>query len=82
MNKVIVCSFDEGNTYNNTGRKLANLAVKLVNNGGRTGIAGSQIYKGVLYPGGGNQVQIMNYVNRGKLVPLGDPYTISYEVTK
>ncbi|MBD5499184.1 MAG: hypothetical protein HDR11_15780 [Lachnospiraceae bacterium] len=40
------------------------------------GIAGPQSYNGVIYPGGGNQVQILNYSDRANLVPVGVPYAI------
>jgi RHS repeat-associated protein len=35
------------------------------------GIVGPQIQNGILYPGGANQVQILNYADRSKLVPVG-----------
>ncbi len=40
------------------------------------GDVGPQTYKGILYPGGGNQVQILNYSDRAKLIPLGDAINI------
>ena len=40
------------------------------------GTVGPQTYKGVTYPGGGNQVQILNYLDRSKLIPVGDPIMI------
>lgn len=40
------------------------------------GIAGPQTYNGVTYPGGGNQVQILNYLVRSKLIQVGNPIII------
>ena len=42
----------------------------------QTGIVGPQSYNGVIYPGGGNQVQILNYSDRANLIPVGVPYAI------
>lgn len=35
------------------------------------GIVGPQKYNNVLYPGGGNQVQILNFEDRLRLIPIG-----------
>jgi hypothetical protein len=40
------------------------------------GTVGPQMHNGIMYPGGGNQVQILNYFDRDKLIPIGDPYKI------
>ncbi|MDD2402837.1 MAG: hypothetical protein PHD60_11675 [Clostridia bacterium] len=36
------------------------------------GKVGAQTYNGKKYPGGGSQIQILNYSDREKLIPLGD----------
>ncbi len=40
------------------------------------GIVGPQKYNGIIYFGGGNQVQILNYTDRANLIPIGTPYAI------
>jgi RHS repeat-associated protein len=40
------------------------------------GTVGPQEYGCALYPGGGSQVQILNYSDRAKLVPIGAPRPI------
>jgi hypothetical protein len=40
------------------------------------GKVGPQIYNGKIYNGGGNQVEILNYSDRSKLVPNGEPKNI------
>lgn len=40
------------------------------------GMVGPQTYGCATYPGGGSQVQILNYVDRAKLVPVGAPRPI------
>lgn len=40
------------------------------------GGVGPQTYNGKTYPGGGTQVQILNYKDRAKLVPIGEPRQI------
>ncbi len=40
------------------------------------GTVGPQTYDCRLYPGGGSQVQILNYADRAKLVPIGAPRPI------
>ncbi|KVN60019.1 RHS repeat-associated core domain-containing protein [Burkholderia stagnalis] len=40
------------------------------------GTVGPQEYECALYPGGGSQVQILNYADRAKLVPIGQPRPI------
>ncbi|VVE76424.1 tRNA nuclease CdiA-2 [Pandoraea anapnoica] len=42
----------------------------------QVGTVGSQNFNGVFYPGGANQVQILNYADRAKLVPVGAPRVI------
>jgi hypothetical protein len=37
------------------------------------GTVGPQMHNNVLYPGGGSQIQILNYADRAKLVPVGAP---------
>lgn len=37
----------------------------------QVGTVGPQKYKGKIYAGGGNQVQILNFEDRAKLVPIG-----------
>jgi hypothetical protein len=43
----------------------------------QVGTVGPQLYDDVVYPGGGNQVQILNYRDRGRLVPIGPPRKIN-----
>lgn len=38
----------------------------------QVGIVGPQTFNNVLYPGGGNQVQILNYTDRANLIPIGN----------
>lgn len=45
------------------------------------GPVGPQTQDGVLYPGGGSQVQILNYSDRAKLEPVGEPRFISEEAS-
>ena len=40
------------------------------------GIVGSQEYNGIIYLGGGTQVQILNYMDRLELIPIGDKIKI------
>jgi hypothetical protein len=40
------------------------------------GTVGPQTCACTLYPGGGSQVQILNYADRAKLVPIGKPRPI------
>lgn len=40
------------------------------------GMVGPQTHGCATYPGGGSQVQILNYVDRAKLVPVGAPRPI------
>jgi len=40
------------------------------------GTVGPQIFEGKLYSGGGSQVQILNFSDRAKLIPIGDPVSI------
>ncbi|QBY27958.1 PAAR-like domain-containing protein [Citrobacter rodentium] len=42
----------------------------------QTGSVGPQVSGGKIYPGGGTQVQILNYRDRAKLVPVGKPRKI------
>ena len=42
----------------------------------QTGPVGPQIYGGVRYPGGGSQIQILNYADRARLSPTGEPRKI------
>lgn len=42
----------------------------------QTGPVGPQVSGGKIYPGGGTQVQILNYKDRAKLVPVGKPRKI------
>lgn len=42
----------------------------------QTGPVGSQISGGTIYPGGGNQVQILNYADRAELIPINKPRSI------
>jgi len=42
----------------------------------QTGPVGPQVSGGKVYPGGGTQVQILNYKDRAKLVPVGKPRKI------
>ena len=37
----------------------------------QVGTVGPQKYKGKIYAGGGNQVQILNFEDRAKMVPIG-----------
>ena len=37
---------------------------------------GHQEYNGIVYPGGGNQVQILNSSDRQRLIPIGAPVKI------
>jgi RHS repeat-associated protein len=43
----------------------------------QTGPVGPQMSGGNLYPGGGSQIQILNYEDRAKLKPIGAPRKIS-----
>lgn len=36
------------------------------------GTVGPQEYNGIIYSGGGNQVQILNSIDKEKLVPIGN----------
>ena len=38
----------------------------------QVGTVGPQQYKGTKYAGGGNQVQILNFEDRAKLIPIGE----------
>lgn len=40
------------------------------------GSVGPQSLNGVTYPGGASQVEILNYSDRARLVPVGDPRPI------
>jgi RHS repeat-associated protein len=40
------------------------------------GTVGPQVFDGQIYPGGGGQIQILNYSDRGKLIPIGEPRAI------
>ncbi|MFS1514342.1 RHS repeat-associated core domain-containing protein [Chengkuizengella sp. SCS-71B] len=42
----------------------------------QVGEVGPQIYNDERYPGGGNQVQILNYSDRANLIPIGEPKII------
>ncbi len=42
----------------------------------QTGPVGPQVSGGRLYPGGGTQIQILNYIDRSRLIPLGEARTI------
>ncbi|WP_261426319.1 hypothetical protein [Serratia proteamaculans] len=42
----------------------------------QTGPVGPQTSNGKLYPGGGSQIQILNYSDRSKLRPIGEPRKI------
>ena len=42
----------------------------------QTGTVGPQTHNGVTYPGGGTQVEIYNYEDRHKLIPIGKPRPI------
>ncbi len=42
----------------------------------QVGTVGPQTYNGIQYSGEGNQVQILNYSDRAKLIPIGEPYNI------
>lgn len=37
------------------------------------GITGPQTYGGITYPGGAPQIQILNYADRARLIPIGPP---------
>jgi YD repeat-containing protein len=39
----------------------------------QVGKVGPQTHNGITYPGGGNQVQILNFEDRAKLQPIGEP---------
>ena len=41
------------------------------------GVVGPQTFEGQVYPGGGNQIQILNYSDRAKLIPVGKPRPIN-----
>ena len=41
------------------------------------GTVGPQTYNGITYEGGGNQVQILNYEDRAKLIPIEEPKKIT-----
>lgn len=43
----------------------------------QVGTVGPQTYDGIVYPGRGNQVQILNYGDRSRLVPIGPPRKIN-----
>ena len=43
------------------------------------GTVGPQTYNGIIYEGGGNQIQILNFEDRAKLEPIGKPRKISYK---
>lgn len=36
----------------------------------QSGIVGLQTYNGVVYPGGANQIQILNFSDRAGLIPI------------
>jgi hypothetical protein len=36
------------------------------------GTVGPQVFEGTVYSGGGSQVQILNYSDRAKLIPIGE----------
>ncbi|MCQ8897615.1 hypothetical protein NQT62_14330, partial [Limnobacter humi] len=40
------------------------------------GVVGPQVFEGVAFPGGGSQVQILNFTDRAKLIPVGEPRPI------
>ena len=42
----------------------------------QVGPVGPQTFSGVTYPGGATQVEILNYADRARLVPVGDPRPI------
>lgn len=46
----------------------------------QVGTVGPQQYKGKIYVGGGNQVQILNFKDRAKLIPIGKKRPIYQEV--
>jgi hypothetical protein len=35
------------------------------------GVIGPQTFNGAFFPGGANQIQILNFADRAKLIPLG-----------
>jgi RHS repeat-associated protein len=39
----------------------------------QTGIVGPQVEGGIVYPGGATQVQILNFADRARLIPIGAP---------
>mgnify|MGYP001491911323 FL=1 len=41
------------------------------------GTVGPQTFEGTVYAGGGSQVQILNYSDRAKLIPIGEPRPIN-----
>ncbi|MFP1794340.1 RHS repeat domain-containing protein, partial [Lonsdalea quercina] len=43
----------------------------------QVGPVGPQTSGGKIYPGGGSQIQILNYADRAKLVPVGQPRKIT-----
>lgn len=40
------------------------------------GTVGPQVYNGITYPGGENQIQILNTSDRNNLIPVGNPTMI------
>ena len=42
----------------------------------QVGTVGKQIFQGEIYPGEGNQVQILNFADRAKLIPIGNKVPI------
>jgi hypothetical protein len=42
----------------------------------QVGTVGPQTWSGITYSGGGNQVQILNYADRNRLIPIGEPRPI------
>ena len=46
----------------------------------QVGTVGPQQYKGKIYVGGGNQVQILNFKDRAKLIPIGKKRPIYQEL--
>ena len=42
----------------------------------QVGVVGPQTFQGITYEGGGNQVQILNFEDRAKLIPVGKPRKI------
>jgi RHS repeat-associated protein len=43
----------------------------------QVGKVGPQVHNGITYSGGGNQVQILNFEDRAKLQPIGEPRKIN-----